>query len=126
MVRIHIEGTDLPGRSCGPSPDRPGGHQNIHVGVQRRNKPDEWLELQPGDAESVERLRERTDDAVLRAAGGTTLLDANVPPQGGHQVSEKSNTTTRFLFCGVCACITEAPTIKNRAGSNKRFIYFGF
>ena len=33
-----------------------------------------------GDAESVERLRERTDDAVLRAAGGTTLLDANVPP----------------------------------------------
>ena len=41
-----------------------------------------------GDAESVERLRERTDDAVLRAAGGTTLLDANVPPQGGHQAAE--------------------------------------
>jgi hypothetical protein len=38
-----------------------------------------------GDAESVERLRERTDDAVLRAAGGTTLLDANVPPDGGQQ-----------------------------------------
>jgi hypothetical protein len=35
-----------------------------------------------GDAELVERLRERTDDAVLRAAGGTTLLDANVPPDG--------------------------------------------
>jgi hypothetical protein len=33
-----------------------------------------------GDAESVERLRERTDDATLRAAGSTTLLDANVPP----------------------------------------------
>jgi hypothetical protein len=32
-----------------------------------------------GDAESVERLRERTDDVVLRAAGGTTLLDANLP-----------------------------------------------
>ncbi len=32
-----------------------------------------------GDAESVERLRERTDDAELRAAGATTLLDANVP-----------------------------------------------
>jgi hypothetical protein len=38
-----------------------------------------------GDAESVERLRERTDDAVLRAAGSTTLLDANLPPDGGHQ-----------------------------------------
>jgi hypothetical protein len=34
-----------------------------------------------GDAESVERLRERTDDAVLRAAGATTLLDANLPPR---------------------------------------------
>jgi hypothetical protein len=32
-----------------------------------------------GDAESVERLRERTDDAELRAAGASTLLDANVP-----------------------------------------------
>jgi hypothetical protein len=35
-----------------------------------------------GDAESVERLREHTDDAVLRAAGGTTLLDANLPAAG--------------------------------------------
>lgn len=32
-----------------------------------------------GDVESVERLRERTDDTALRAAGGTTLIDANVP-----------------------------------------------
>ena len=38
-----------------------------------------------GDVESVERLRQRTDNAVLRAAGGTTLLDANLPPDGGHQ-----------------------------------------
>ncbi len=36
-----------------------------------------------GDTESVERLLERTDDAELRAAGATTLLDANVPhPRG--------------------------------------------
>ena len=40
-----------------------------------------------GDAESIERLRERTDDAVLRAAGGTTLLDANLPPAGGQQAA---------------------------------------
>jgi hypothetical protein len=43
-----------------------------------------------GDAESVERLRERTDDAVLRAAGSTTLLDANLPPRGGQQAAEPS------------------------------------
>ena len=40
-----------------------------------------------GDAESVGRLRERTDDVVLRAAGGTTLLDANLPPDDGHQAA---------------------------------------
>jgi hypothetical protein len=34
-----------------------------------------------GDAESLERLRERTEDAQTRAAGATTLLDANVPSQ---------------------------------------------
>ena len=42
-----------------------------------------------GDAESVERLRERTDDAVLRAAGGTTLLDANVPPDGDQPAGDQ-------------------------------------
>jgi hypothetical protein len=40
-----------------------------------------------GDAETIERLRERTDEAVLRAAGGTTLLDANLPPNDGPQIS---------------------------------------
>ena len=32
-----------------------------------------------GDSESLERLRERTEDAVTRSAGSTTLLDANIP-----------------------------------------------
>lgn len=49
---IRIEASDLPGRSCGPSPDFPG-YGNIHVGVQRRNRPDELLDLHPGDAESA-------------------------------------------------------------------------
>ena len=43
-----------------------------------------------GDVESVQRLRERTDDAVLRAAGGTTLLDANVPPEDESPLAEPS------------------------------------
>jgi hypothetical protein len=33
-----------------------------------------------GDGESLDRLRERTDDAQTRAAGSTTLFDANIPP----------------------------------------------
>ncbi len=32
-MRIRIEGRNLPGASCGPSPDRPQGHANIHVSV---------------------------------------------------------------------------------------------
>ena len=32
-----------------------------------------------GDGESLERLRERTEDAVTRPARSTTLLDANIP-----------------------------------------------
>jgi hypothetical protein len=33
-----------------------------------------------GDGESLERLRQRTEDAVTRPAGSTALLDASIPP----------------------------------------------
>ena len=36
-----------------------------------------------GDGESLERLRERTEDAQARAAGATTPFDANVPSGSG-------------------------------------------
>ena len=35
-----------------------------------------------GDTESLERLRERTEDAVTRPAGSTALLDADIPDAG--------------------------------------------
>lgn len=47
---IRIEGTDLPGRSCGPAPESPGGHHNIHVAVQGRKGPHDLCGLVPGDA----------------------------------------------------------------------------
>jgi hypothetical protein len=50
MVLIRIEADDLPGQSCGPSPDVPEGHRHIHVGVQRRGKQEELLGLTPGEA----------------------------------------------------------------------------
>jgi hypothetical protein len=41
-----------------------------------------------GDGEALERLRQRTEDAVTRPAGSTALLDANIPspgrPEAGH------------------------------------------
>ena len=33
-MRIRIEAVEFPGSTCGPSPQRPEGHFNIHVGVQ--------------------------------------------------------------------------------------------
>ena len=48
-VRIRILGMQLPGRDCGPGGDFPG-YSNIHVGVQRKNRPNELLDLHPGDA----------------------------------------------------------------------------
>jgi hypothetical protein len=33
-----------------------------------------------GDTESLWRLRERTDDTVMRPAGSTALVDAKIPP----------------------------------------------
>ncbi len=35
-----------------------------------------------GDAEALERLRERTEDTVTRPAGSTALVDADIPPSG--------------------------------------------
>ena len=50
---IRIEAYDLPGRSCGPSPEHPGGHHGIEVGVQRKNKPGELMGQVSADVESV-------------------------------------------------------------------------
>ena len=46
---IRIEGTDLPGRSCGPGPDYPDGHHNIHVAVQGRKGQLDLFGIVPGD-----------------------------------------------------------------------------
>ncbi|MEU8100377.1 DUF5990 family protein [Streptomyces rubiginosohelvolus] len=51
-MQIHIEASALPGRACGPDSDFPG-YENIHVGVQRKDRPGELLGLHPGDAPSA-------------------------------------------------------------------------
>jgi hypothetical protein len=53
-MKIRIEGYDLPGSSCGPSPQSPGGHHGIHVAVQRRGRPDELLGLTPASAPAAQ------------------------------------------------------------------------
>ncbi|MEU9449109.1 DUF5990 family protein [Streptomyces sp. NPDC048277] len=53
-MHIRIDATDLPGRSC-PAPADSGvsEYRAIHVAVQRRNRPAELLDPQPGDAVSA-------------------------------------------------------------------------
>ena len=50
-MRIRIDGTDLPGRTCGPGPDFPDGHFNIHVAVQGRKGREDLYGLVPADGE---------------------------------------------------------------------------
>jgi len=80
-VQIRIEGSDLPGRSCGPGPQAPGGHHNIHVGVQRRAHPDELIGLVPGDSPSAAWA---LDCTPAPSANGTDLKGPYIQgPPGG-------------------------------------------
>ena len=48
-----------------------------------------------GDGESLERLRQRTEDSVTRPAGSTALLDANIPsprPPKAGEVADHDST----------------------------------
>lgn len=48
-MELRIEATGLPGRTCGAGPGFPG-YEDVHVAVQRRGRPAELLDPQPGDA----------------------------------------------------------------------------
>ncbi|MEV4298228.1 DUF5990 family protein [Microbispora rosea] len=52
-MRIRIEAGDLPGRTCPPGDGFPG-YSGIHVGVQRRDRPGEIIDLHPGDAATAQ------------------------------------------------------------------------
>jgi hypothetical protein len=53
-MRIRIDATDLPGLTC-PAPEgrTVSAYDNIHVAVQRRDRPAELLDPQPGDGVSA-------------------------------------------------------------------------
>ena len=52
-VLIRLEGRELPGRTCGPGPDYPDGHHNIHVAVQGRKGQQDLFGPVPADVESA-------------------------------------------------------------------------
>ncbi|MER6378588.1 DUF5990 family protein [Streptomyces sp. NPDC001250] len=51
-MQLRIEGHTLPGRHCGPGPGF-HGVSGIEVAVQRKDRPTELLDPQPGDAPTV-------------------------------------------------------------------------
>jgi hypothetical protein len=63
-MRIRIDAVDLPGLTCPASVDgKVPAYGNIHVAVQRRDRPAELLEPQPGDAPSATWTLECTTSA---------------------------------------------------------------
>ena len=80
----HAEGTVrtslLPSSGHGP----PGSRASLVDAVMDQPEVQAGSRLEAtvplGDAESLQRLRERTKDTVTRPAGSTALVDANLPP----------------------------------------------
>jgi hypothetical protein len=80
-VQIRIEASDLPGNSCDPSPDSPGGYHNIHVGIQRRNRRADLLGLVSGDAPCATWT---VDGAAVRLPTGVDIKGPYIQgPPGG-------------------------------------------
>jgi len=52
-MRVVIEATELPGDYCGPGPDFPDGHHNIHVAIQGRKGHNDLYGLTRANASSV-------------------------------------------------------------------------
>jgi hypothetical protein len=89
-VLIRIEGFDLPGRTCGPGPDYPDGHHNIHVAVQGRKGQQDLAGLVPADVSNV--IWELDCDIVP----SPTALDLK-----GHQVHGSPGKRFVYVSWGV-------------------------
>ena len=59
-----------------------------------------------GDGESLERLRQRTEDTVTRPAGSTALLDASIPPQPARIRSRTGRRDARLVMSPPPACLS--------------------
>ncbi|MER5933555.1 DUF5990 family protein [Streptomyces sp. NPDC002054] len=84
-ISIRIDAVDLPGSNCPPVSTVDGsepepGYRNVHVAVQRRDRPAELLDPQPGDATSATWTLECTTTA---SATGTDVKGPYVQGRPG-------------------------------------------
>jgi hypothetical protein len=72
-VLIRIEGSDLPGTSCGPGPDHPDGYHHIHMAVQGRKGQHDLFGRVPADVKSA------TWDLECQVASTSPAVDLRGP-----------------------------------------------
>jgi hypothetical protein len=77
--------------SSGPTP--PGSRASLVDAVmdspEVQSSPRLEATVPLGDTESLERLRERTEETVMRPAGSTALVDAKIPPARNEQPGQE-------------------------------------
>lgn len=125
---LRIEGTDLPGRSCPAAPGFPG-YENIHVAVQRKDRPAELLDLQPGDADAVSwdlecEPRTGPDGIELhgrhiqnRLGGRFVYLSwGSVDADGGFHMFRRAKLMLRDVDPAVLAAAVESGMLVGRLG----------
>lgn len=83
---VRIEGTDLPGRRCGPNPDG-AWYENVHVGIRNRQ---DATELVAGDAPT----------AAWEVEITTRITDENTIDFGGPYVHGKPGERCIYLDWG--------------------------
>jgi Family of unknown function (DUF5990) len=81
-MQIRIEGFNLPGATCGPSPDARSGHWDIHVGIQHRKDATDLVGMVRADAQSV--TWEVVCDA-FKGPAGTDLRGAEIQGRPGNR-----------------------------------------
>ncbi|MFF0291587.1 DUF5990 family protein [Streptomyces sp. NPDC005262] len=82
-MHIRIDAVDLPGRTCpAPADAKVSAYGNIHVAVQRRDRPAELLDPQPADAASATWTLECT---AISSPTGTEVKGPYVQDRLGHR-----------------------------------------
>lgn len=76
---MRIEGTELPGRTFSCASDT-GPYREVHVGVQRRDRPGEILDPHPGDAASA---YWEVECVIAEKAGGVDVTGPYVQGRPG-------------------------------------------
>ncbi|MER5184506.1 DUF5990 family protein [Streptomyces sp. NPDC002896] len=84
-MRIRIDADNLPGLTCAPAEGSDQAYRNIHVAVQRRDRPSELLDPQPGNAPLASWTLECT----------TTASPAGTDVKGPHVQGRPGN---RFIY----------------------------